>query len=67
MAQGGAAAVGSDEPVIGNSEVRRLEESIHQLERLLGRKTLEVEILRTNLNRYESHGIWLKLTETRAG
>jgi len=40
----GAAAVGSDEPVVGNSEVRRLEERIRELERLLGRKTLEVEI-----------------------
>src|SRR5262245_9745139 len=46
MAQGGAAAVGSDEPVVGNSEVRRLEERIRELERLLGRKTMEVEILR---------------------
>ena len=32
MAQGGAAAVGSDEPVVGNSEVRRLEERIRELE-----------------------------------
>jgi hypothetical protein len=27
--------VGSDEPVVGNSEVRRLEERIRELERLL--------------------------------
>src|SRR5262245_34716516 len=49
MAQGGAAAVGSDEPVVGNSEVRRLEERIRELERLLGRKTMEVEILKEAL------------------
>jgi predicted RNase H-like nuclease (RuvC/YqgF family) len=46
MAEGGAAAVGSDEPVVGSSEVRRLEERIRELERLLGRKTMEVEILK---------------------
>jgi transposase len=40
---------GSDEPVIGNSEVRRLEERIRELERLLGRKTMEVEIFKEAL------------------
>jgi transposase len=49
MAQGGAAAVGADEPVVGNSEIRRLEERVRELERLLGRKTLEVEILKEAL------------------
>ena len=49
MSEGGAAAVGSDEPVVGSSEVRRLEERIRDLERLLGRKTLEIEILREAL------------------
>src|SRR5215475_8640664 len=37
------------EPVVGNSEVRRLEERIRELERLLGRKTMEVEILKEAL------------------
>ena len=41
MTEGGATAVGSDEPVVGSSEVRRLEDRIRDLERLLGRKTLE--------------------------
>lgn len=45
----GAAAVGSDEPVVGSSEVRRLEERVRDLERLLGRKTMEVEILKEAL------------------
>ena len=31
--------MGSDEPVVGNSEVRQLEERVRELERLLGRKT----------------------------
>jgi transposase len=29
---------------VGNSEVRRLEERIRELERLLGRKTMEVGV-----------------------
>ena len=49
MAEGGATAVGSDESVVGNSEVRRLEERVRELERLLGRKTMEVEILKEAL------------------
>ena len=49
MSEGGAAAVGSDEPVVGSSEVRRLEERVRELERLLGRKTMENEILREAL------------------
>jgi transposase len=49
MSEGGAAAVGSDEPVTGQSEVRRLEERVRELERLLGRKTMENEILREAL------------------
>lgn len=43
-------AVGSDEPVVGASEVRKLEERVRDLERLLGRKTMENEILREALN-----------------
>ena len=42
-------AVGSDESVVGSSEVRRLDERVRELERLLGRKTLEVEILKEAL------------------
>lgn len=49
MSEGGAAAVGSDEAVVGASEVRRLEERVRELERLLGRKTMENEILRDAL------------------
>ena len=49
FSEGGAAAVSSDEPVVGSSEVRRLEERVRELERLLGRKTMENEILREAL------------------
>lgn len=49
MSEGGITAVGSDELVVGTSEVRRLEERVRELERLLGRKTMENEILREAL------------------
>ena len=49
MNEGGVTAVGSDEPVVGTSEVRRLEDRVRELERLLGRKTMENEILREAL------------------
>ena len=39
MTEGGAAAVGSDEPVVGSSEVRRLEERVRELERMLYQAT----------------------------
>mgnify|MGYP001552130228 CR=1 FL=1 len=50
LADGGTAAVGSDEDVVGASEVRKLEARIRELERQLGRKTLEVEILKEALD-----------------
>lgn len=46
LTDGGTAAVGSDEEVVGASQVRKLEARIRELERQLGRKTLEVEILK---------------------
>ena len=54
MKEGGAVAVGSDGPVVGNGEVRRLREQVRELERLLGRKTMEVEILKDALGKAES-------------
>ena len=51
MAEGGAMAVGKNEPVVGASEVRKLEERVRQLERMLGRKTMEAEILRDALEK----------------
>lgn len=49
MTEGGAIAVQADDSVTGNGEVRRMEERIRELERQLGRKTLEVEILKEAL------------------
>ena len=41
----------ADEDVVSVSEVRRLEERVRELERLLGRKTMEAEILKEALER----------------
>ena len=51
MTEGGAIAVQADDAVTGNGEVRRLEERVRELERQLGRKTLEAEILKEALAR----------------
>jgi transposase len=46
MREGGLSAIQANEPVIGASEVRRLKHRIRELERLLGKKTMEAEILK---------------------
>lgn len=48
MAEGGFEAVRADEDVVA-SRVRELEAKVRELERLLGRKTMEAEILREAL------------------
>lgn len=50
MAEGGQAAVEADEDVVGASKVRDLEKKVRELERLLGKKTMEVEILKEALD-----------------
>jgi transposase len=50
MLEGGFEAVQADEPVVGQTHVRDLEKRVRELERLLGRKTLEVEILKEALD-----------------
>ena len=45
MAEGGREAVRSDDAVVSAAEVRELKKRIRQLERVLGKKTLENEIL----------------------
>jgi transposase len=50
MTEGGPEAVRADDEVVPASDVRRLEERVRELERLLGRKTLEVEILKETLD-----------------
>lgn len=50
MSEGGKEAVRADADVVAASEVRRLEQRVRDLERLLGRKTMEVEILKEALD-----------------
>ena len=45
MAEGGQEAVRSDDAVVSAAEVRELKKRIRELERVLGKKTLENEIL----------------------
>jgi transposase len=49
MTEGGKEAVRVDDQVVGSAEVRALEKRIRELERVLGKKTLENEILREAL------------------
>ncbi len=49
MREGALCAVRADEEVVGASEVKQLKVRIRELERLLGKKTLEVEILKEAL------------------
>ena len=46
MSEGGKRAVAADDQVVSASEVRALKKQIRELERLLGKKTMEVEILK---------------------
>lgn len=50
MLEGGRTAVQADEDVVGTSRVRDLEKRVRDLERLLGRKTMENEILKEALD-----------------
>ena len=46
MAEGGKEAIKADDRVVSSAEVRALEKRIRELERVLGKKTLENEILK---------------------
>lgn len=46
MAEGGKQAIEADDDVVAAGEVRELKRWIRELERVLGKKTLESEILR---------------------
>jgi transposase len=54
MLEGGSVAVSEDDDVTSNKVVRQLEERVRELERQLGRKTLEAEILREAVDKARS-------------
>lgn len=51
MVEGGSVAVSEDDDVTSNRVVREMESRIRELERQLGRKTMEAEILREALDK----------------
>jgi transposase len=59
MTEGGQEAVRADDEVVPAADVRRLEERVRELERQLGRKTLEVEILKEALDTSRSKKVTL--------
>jgi predicted RNase H-like nuclease (RuvC/YqgF family) len=54
MLDGGTVAVSEDDNAAGNRAVRQLGERIRELERHLGRKTLEAKILKEALDKSRS-------------
>lgn len=46
MEDGALAGVGSEEKVVPESQVRELDAKIRRLERILGQKTVDIEILK---------------------
>jgi transposase len=50
MLEDGHKVVHADEEVVGTSRVRELERRVRDLERLLGRKSMEVEVLKEALD-----------------
>ena len=68
MLDGGAVAVSGDDDVTSNRAVRQMEERIRELERQLGRKTLEVEILKEALDKSRSKKLtWLAQSQPKGG
>jgi transposase len=68
MLHGGAAAVSGDDDVTSNRAVRQMEERIREFERQLGRKTLEVEILKEALDKSRSKKrTWLAQSQPKDG
>ena len=54
MLEGGSIAVAEDDGVTCNKAVREMENGIRELERQLGRKTMEIEILEEALDKSRS-------------
>ena len=50
MTEGGKEAVRADDEVVAREQVRALEKQVRELQRVLGKKTLENEILREALD-----------------
>ncbi len=68
MLEGGAVAVSDDNDVTSNRVVREMEGRIRELERQLGRKTMEVEILKEALDKARpKKPMWLVSSQPKDG
>lgn len=68
MLEGGAVAVSDDDDVTSNRIVRQMDERIRELERQLGRKTMEVEILKEALDKARpKKPMWLASSQPKDG
>ena len=68
MLEGGSVAVTNDDEVTSNRVVREMEARIRELERQLGRKTMEVEILKEALDRVRpKKPMWLASSQPKDG
>ncbi len=68
MLEGGAVAVSDDDDVTSNRIVRQMDERIRELERQLGRKTMEVEILKEALEKARpKKPMWLASSQPKDG
>ena len=68
MLEGGSVAVTGDDEVTSNKLVRQMEERIRELERQLGGKTLEVEILKESLDKARpKKPMWLARSPLKDG
>ncbi len=68
MLEGGSVAVTDDDNVTSNRVVREMETRIRELERQLGRKTMEVEILKEAFDRARpKKTVWLVQSQPKDG
>lgn len=67
MREGALVAVGADEHVVPASEVKQLKVQIRELERLLGKKTMEAEILRDAIRIAREKKLLLRMPLPRKG
>jgi transposase len=65
VAQGGLTAAGAGEEVVPASEYRALQGQVRELQRLLGKKTLEVEILKEALEHTGAKKLLLRSASPR--
>jgi len=67
MREGALIAVGADDQVVPASEVKQLKVQIRELERLLGKKTMEAEILRDAIRIAQEKKLLLRMPLPKKG